>query len=507
MVLSRSSSKCSFANSKGCKNHEEDVMHQILSRQYVPASLRSRELIKASFPYRTIGTLTYIDAEKKQFGVLVKQEKIDPEALIRSIHKYYSTETEDEKAKTGYDCQTCKFVPKSAVLIGGVYAMLDVSLNKIVRVQVVGIDRDSSPYKLQVHVLDYGMVTDAYQTQLIFLEKHFTEEDYQSAFALTCQLPDTRLLDNAPFPKLENFNIDDHVEVYVLSDEEPCLAVFGSLVTGPNTIPRELFAYGASPHSVDFLNRVIRGIIPAETDPSKGWASNKWMHSGTWTLVTVLSSEDLGNIAVRDVFASLRYLRLQQSINRCYKKAGFVEEMKVDPSNICSGTPVIVYYMPLNSYIRGTVTNVHHNGNGCDVEALDVPNLIISDVPISMIFHPSSVLLGVPPLVFYFNLMKGYDSINRTSCFDEVNGRLGPDSVAILKLSNDHKGAQLESEKNGSINSVIDSYISNLPDEVEEEPASNEEPTSLSASRAGSFFNDGEPVADEERLIADGINF
>uniref|UniRef100_A0AC35F0Y6 Uncharacterized protein n=1 Tax=Panagrolaimus sp. PS1159 TaxID=55785 RepID=A0AC35F0Y6_9BILA len=34
-MVSRSSSKCSFANSKGCVNHE-DVMHQILSRQYVP---------------------------------------------------------------------------------------------------------------------------------------------------------------------------------------------------------------------------------------------------------------------------------------------------------------------------------------------------------------------------------------------------------------------------------------------------------------------------------------
>ena len=511
-------------------------MLSILSRHHVPSMLdpltmTKPRLSKLTFPHRVIGTLSYLNVDKKQFGVLIKHENSNPESNVRLINDHYCTEDVEEVAEkeakevfeegevkevpaSKFNCKTCKFVPNSAaIVVGDIYAAYIEELNQVARVQVIEMNRsrmktDLTPYQIKVRVLDYGMVTGVYETQLMFLDEQYTEGQYGTALALACQLPDTRLFNGAPFPKLDNFKYGDHIEVYVLSEEEPCLAVFGSLVTGPNSIPRQLFFYGIDPQNVESFNRAFSGNFSTEIEKYKGWTSKNWMHPNSWTLVTIASFEDLSRVAVRDVISSLQLLHLHQSINRCYKKAGFSHVMKVDPTNLFSGSPVIVYYSPLDAYIRGTITNVHYSGNGCDVEALDIPDLTVSDVPTNMVYYPSSDLLNIPPLVFYVNLMKESDTMERDIVCDSVKEILSINSVAIFKLSLDYNGAQLECNKKDNVNAVIDDCLYKVRED-NRLGLGQASSLSRSSSFADSLNNVGLVPAnlDNARLVADGHNF
>uniref|UniRef100_A0AC34GNX7 Uncharacterized protein n=1 Tax=Panagrolaimus sp. ES5 TaxID=591445 RepID=A0AC34GNX7_9BILA len=482
MVISRSASVCS--DKSGTSKTFQNEKPMILSRHNVPLMPGSRKLTLTSFPYRAIGTLSSIDVGKKQFGVMIKLEKSDPEALLSFLNDYYAKD-EDEEVKTEtkpddqkdevkklYNFRRCKFVRNPQV--GEIYAARIDELEQIVRVRVLEKGRSSmkntsTANQIKVHLLDYGLVTYIAEGKTMMIAQHFIEEDYQTGLALVCQLPDARLLKSAPFPKLENFKLGDHVEVNVLSDGEPCLAVLGQLNSGPNVISRELFSYGLDTHAVGGFHRAT-GMLSSDTESNKGWAPSRWSHSDVWTLVTVVSCEDLANVAVRDVFTSLRFLRLQQSLNRSYKKSDFCKGMKVDGEKLRSGDPVIVYCKTLKSYIRGTVTSILHDGRGCDVEAVDIPNLTVCDAPSTMVYYPSLPLLEVPPLIFYVNLMKGYSCLTRADITKTTKEYLIPNTVAVLKFSLDENSAQLETylHKKGKVNENIEDYLATLSADEEE---------------------------------------
>ena len=81
-----------------------------------------------------------------------------------------------------------------------------------------------------VHFVDVGKSQEIEDEDAVFyeLDSKFCEDDFKFSFMSVCRLADKNQCLNLNIPSFDNFRVNEEVEVFVLSSEEPYYSVVSS---------------------------------------------------------------------------------------------------------------------------------------------------------------------------------------------------------------------------------------------------------------------------------------
>lgn len=97
-----------------------------------------------------------------------------------------------------------------------------------------------------------------------------------------------------------------------------------------------------------------------------------------------------------------------------------------------------------------------------DVKALDIPAVDEFTVGYDCIFHPSSMLLYIPPQLYQIKCTDEENQEKVAYAFEEMEKLLMPDSVAIVKLNPDQTMAEVENSKTVNVISCFSECIERM---------------------------------------------
>ena len=190
--------------------------------------IHSRLANNLLLPHRRIGTLTHVDEVTNRFGVALKiDDAIHPAVLRQQIHENFVDPSNKERFNS-------KLMPRAKKpQVGKFYGVYVESLEQVARAKLLnkndGKVLNGNPVdKMDVLLIDHGMHIQVPQDSLFELSEDFFKHPFDVALSLACQLPDVKLIEMYDLPKIANFKVGDHVEVIILSDKEPCLALVGA---------------------------------------------------------------------------------------------------------------------------------------------------------------------------------------------------------------------------------------------------------------------------------------
>uniref|UniRef100_A0A915CME9 Uncharacterized protein n=1 Tax=Ditylenchus dipsaci TaxID=166011 RepID=A0A915CME9_9BILA len=201
---------------------------------------------------------------------------------------------------------------------------------------------------------------------LFHIDAAFFGGDLDYGFVLRCSTPAPDYLEALKLPNLNQFRVNEVVEVIICSLLEPSTKHF-------SRIRAESIIQGMS--GEDTQNWQINFLDP---EPSL---------SGMFTLLTVVAFISLEKVFIRDILSCIRLSFLQEIINDFYGADQCRQQMQfLDRADPLPDLPCVVFDEVSKQYLRAKILRLSNDHTIADVLAVDYPNVVIKGIELGSLY-------------------------------------------------------------------------------------------------------------------------
>uniref|UniRef100_A0A915CL22 Tudor domain-containing protein n=1 Tax=Ditylenchus dipsaci TaxID=166011 RepID=A0A915CL22_9BILA len=259
------------------------------------------------------------------------------------------------------------------VEIGGTYVCRIGNVYERCRVEKM----DTGSY--QIYLVDSAKFSEVPADDLFHIDAAFFGGDLDYGFVLRCSTPAPDYLEALKLPNLNQFRVNEVVEVIICSLLEPCLALLGSTTKHFSRIRAESIIQGMSGEDtqnwqIDFLDPEpsLSGVTSGQYPPAQPYLFEMF------TLLTVVAFISLEKVSSETfVLSCIRLSFLQEIINDFYGADQCRQQMQfLDRADPLPDLPCVVFDEVSKQYLRAKILRLSGDRTIADVLAVDYPNVI-----------------------------------------------------------------------------------------------------------------------------------
>uniref|UniRef100_A0A915EJC9 Mini-chromosome maintenance complex-binding protein n=1 Tax=Ditylenchus dipsaci TaxID=166011 RepID=A0A915EJC9_9BILA len=240
----------------------------------------------------------------------------------------------------------------------------------------------------QIYLVDSAKFSEVPATDLFHIDAASFGGDLDYGFILRCSTPAPDYLEALKLPNLNQFRVNEVVEVIISSLFEPCLAVLGSTTKHFSRIRAESIIQGMSgedtqSRQINFLDPEpsLSGVTSGQYPPAQPYLFEMF------TLLTVVAFISLEKVFIRDILSCIRLSFLQEIINDFYGADQCRQQMQfLDCADPLPDLPCVVFDEVSKQYLRAKILRLSGDRTIADVLAVDYPDVVVKEIELGSLY-------------------------------------------------------------------------------------------------------------------------
>uniref|UniRef100_A0A915CL26 Tudor domain-containing protein n=1 Tax=Ditylenchus dipsaci TaxID=166011 RepID=A0A915CL26_9BILA len=332
--------------------------------------IKTTDSLRRHLPIRVLATIKSIEEGTTKFAISFNNDPRDAREFNWKLNSFYD------------DPENRQEVDSRNVEIGGTYVCRIGNVYERCRVEKM----DTGSY--QIYLVDSAKFSEVPADDLFHIDAAFFGGDLDYGFVLRCSTPAPDYLEALKLPNLNQFRVNEVVEVIICSLLEPCLALLGSTTKHFSRIRAESIIQGMSGEDtqnwqINFLDPEpsLSGVTSGQYPPAQPYLFEMF------TLLTVVAFISLEKVFIRDILSCIRLSFLQEIINdfcgadQCRQQMQFLD--RADP---LPDLPCVVFDEVSKQYLRAKILRLSGDRTIADVLAVDYPNVVIKGIELGSLY-------------------------------------------------------------------------------------------------------------------------